>query len=73
MTELREKSLAFAVSHYLTFYPENTSFEEIIHRVRENDWIDDELEPWEYYQDCAGEWIADQIEIMASLLEVTFG
>jgi hypothetical protein len=72
MTELREKSLAFAISHYLSSHPENTSFDDIIYMVRENEWRED-LTPWEPFQDCAGEWIADEIEIMASLLEVTFG
>jgi len=72
MTELREKSLAFAISHYLSNRPENTSFDDIIYMVRENEWSED-LTPWEPFQDCAGEWLADEIEIMASLLEVTFG
>jgi hypothetical protein len=72
MTELREKSLAFAISHYLSNHPENISFDDIIYMVRENEWSED-LTPWEPFQDCAGEWIADEIEIMASLLEVTFG
>jgi hypothetical protein len=72
MTELRQKALAFAAAHYLVFYPENMSFDDIIYYVRENEWSD-ELQPWEYFEDCAGDWIADQIEIMASLLEVTFG
>ncbi len=72
MTELRQKSLAFAVGHYLSSYPENASFDDIIYLVRENEWSE-ELAPWEPFQDCAGEWIADEIGIMASLLEVTFG
>jgi hypothetical protein len=72
MTELREKSLAFAISHYLSFFPENTSFEDIVYMVRESQWSD-ELVPWEPFEDSTGDWIADQIEIMASVLEVTFG
>ena len=72
MTELREKALAFAISHYLSTYPQNTSFEDICHLVRENEWSEN-LIPWEPFEDCAGEWLADEIEVMASLLEVTFG
>ena len=72
MTELREKALAFAISHYLQVSPEKKSFNEICELVRLNEWSD-ELKLQEVYADCAGEWIADEIEIMASLLEVTFG
>jgi hypothetical protein len=72
MTEIREKALAFAVSHYLSFFPENTSFEDIVYMVRESQWSD-ELVAWEPFEDSTGDWIADQIEIMASVLEVTFG
>lgn len=72
MTELRQKALAFAVGHYLSSYPENMSFDDIIYYVRENDW-NENLQPWEPFEDSTGDWIADEIEIMASLLEVTFG
>jgi hypothetical protein len=72
MTELRQKALAFAVSHYLETYPQNISFEDICYLVRESKW-DETLNAWEPYKGCGGDWIADQIEIMASLLEVTFG
>lgn len=72
MTELREKALAFAVSHYLSFYPEDKSFNEIIEMVRQNEW-GEELTAWEPFEDSSGDWLADQIEIMASVLEVTFG
>jgi len=72
MTELRQKALAFAVSHYLKIYPQGNSFNEICELVRQNEWSD-ELQLQEVYSDCAGEWVADEIEIMASLLEVTFG
>jgi hypothetical protein len=72
MTEIREKALAFAVSHYLSFYPEEKSFEEIVQLVRDSEWSD-ELVAWEPFEDSSGDWIADQIELMACLLEATFG
>lgn len=72
MTEIREKCLAFAVSHYLSFWPEKKSFEEIVEMVRQSEW-DEELVAWEPFEDSRGEWLADQIEIMASVLEATFG
>ncbi len=72
MTELREKALAFAISHYLQISPENKSFTDICELVRQNEWTED-LQLQEIYKDCAGEWVADEIEIMASVLEVTFG
>lgn len=59
----------FAVDHFLSGYPDDASFEEIIQMVEDED---EEISHWEPYENFWGEHVAEMIEDMARDLEAVF-
>lgn len=63
------KYQTFAVGHFLSDYPDDTSFDQIIELVEQED---ETIRHWEPYESFWGEHLADMITGMARSLEETF-
>lgn len=59
----------FALDHFLTDYPKDASFEEIVEMVEDED---EDVCHWEPYENLWGEHVAEMITDMARELEVVF-
>jgi len=64
-----DKYEAFAVGHFLSSYPENWSFTQIMQAMREDS---DEIWPWELVEAVPLEDLAGLIEDMVSSLRMVF-
>lgn len=72
--ELKKKAENYALSFFFSFVPENWSYEDLSNYLRQqegdfNDMIcelnlDEELAPWEPFEDMNPSWVADQMDMM---------
>jgi len=58
------KSEHFALNEWLSDYPENLTYAEIIAKLKdpENTWYVDGISVWELVEDCTSDQVADIIE-----------
>jgi hypothetical protein len=62
MNTLRETAETFALNQWLSDYPADMTYNEIINQIESDDYLDHDIVVWEPIEDYSGEEIAEMIE-----------
>ena len=74
MTSIRQKAEQYSLSFFLSEWPNDLTFDELLEKLDKQEQYDysSPIVVWQPFEDEAPSWVADQINIMAYQLTELF-